>query len=127
VILDEHLARHLHVESLRRRDVHAEHDPHVLFQASTIGALLDGAYDGDLSFAELAEHGDLGLGTLNALDGEMIALTAVFTGPTPTGTWPRSDPTPARHSPRWRGSSPRSSARSRDRSNTSDSSQRWTS
>lgn len=78
MILDEHLARYLHVESLRRRDVHAEHDPHVLFQASTIGALLDGAYDGDLSFAELAEHGDLGLGTLNALDGEMIALDGRF-------------------------------------------------
>jgi acetolactate decarboxylase len=78
VILDEHLARHLHVESLRRRDVHAEHDPHVLFQASTIGALLDGAYDGDLTFAELAEHGDLGLGTLNGLDGEMIALDGRF-------------------------------------------------
>ena len=46
----------------------------MLFQASTVGALLDGAFDGDLSFAELAEHGDLGLGTLNRLDGEMIAL-----------------------------------------------------
>ena len=52
--------------------------PHVLFQASTIGALLEGAYDGDLSFAELAEHGDLGLGTLNGLDGEMIAIDGRF-------------------------------------------------
>jgi acetolactate decarboxylase len=50
----------------------------VLFQASTIGALLDGAYDGDVTFGELAEHGDLGLGTLNALDGEMIALDGRF-------------------------------------------------
>jgi acetolactate decarboxylase len=50
----------------------------VLFQASTIGALLEGAYEGDLSFAELAEHGDLGLGTLNGLDGEMIALDGRF-------------------------------------------------
>ena len=40
--LDERLARHLHVESLRHRDLHPEHEPHVLFQASTIGALLDG-------------------------------------------------------------------------------------
>jgi acetolactate decarboxylase len=68
----------MHVESMRRADLHAEHDPHVLFQASTIGALLEGAYDGDLSFAELAEHGDLGLGTLNRLDGEMIALDGEF-------------------------------------------------
>ena len=59
-------------------DLHAERDPHVLFQASTIGALLDGAFDGDLSFAELAQHGDLGLGTLNGLDGEMIALDGEF-------------------------------------------------
>ena len=73
-MLDERWIRSLHVEALRQEDLHAEREPHVLFQASTIGALLDGAYDGDLSFAELAEHGDLGLGTLNGLDGEMIAL-----------------------------------------------------
>jgi acetolactate decarboxylase len=77
-VLDERWIRSLHVESMRRADLHAEHDPHVLFQASTIGALLDGAFDGDLSFAELAEHGDLGLGTLNHLDGEMIALDGEF-------------------------------------------------
>ena len=59
-------------------ELHAEREPHVLFQASTIGALLDGAYEGDLSFAELAEHGDLGLGTLNGLDGEMIAIDGRF-------------------------------------------------
>ena len=66
--LDEHLARHLHVESLRHRDLHPEHEPHVLFQASTIGALLEGAFDGDVTFDELADDGDLGLGTLNGLD-----------------------------------------------------------
>jgi acetolactate decarboxylase len=63
---------------MRERELHAEHEPHVLFQASTIAALLDGAYDGDLTFAELAGHGDLGLGTLNGLDGEMIALDGSF-------------------------------------------------
>jgi acetolactate decarboxylase len=77
-VLDERWIRSLHVESMRRADLHAERDPHVLFQASTIGALLDGGFDGDLSFAELAEHGDLGLGTLNGLDGEMIALDGEF-------------------------------------------------
>ena len=77
-MLDERWIRSLHVESMRRADLHAEREPHVLFQASTIGALLDGAFDGDLSFAELAEHGDLGLGTLNRLDGEMIALDGEF-------------------------------------------------
>lgn len=77
-MLDERWIRALHVEALRRADLHGEREPHVLFQASTIGALLDGAYDGDLTFAELAEHGDLGLGTLNGLDGEMIALDGEF-------------------------------------------------
>ncbi len=78
MILDDRLARHLHVESLRHRDLHPEHEPHVLFQASTIGALLEGAFEGDISFEELAEHGDLGLGTLNGLDGEMIAIDGRF-------------------------------------------------
>jgi acetolactate decarboxylase len=77
-MLDERFARALHVDSLRARDLHPGHEAHVLFQASTIGALLDGAYDGDVTFAELAEHGDLGLGTFNGLDGEMIALDGRF-------------------------------------------------
>ncbi|HET7507527.1 MAG TPA: acetolactate decarboxylase [Solirubrobacterales bacterium] len=77
-MLDERWIRSLHVESMRRADLHEERESHVLFQASTIGALLDGAFEGDLSFAELAEHGDLGLGTLNHLDGEMIAIDGEF-------------------------------------------------
>src|SRR3954463_13219341 len=77
-MLDARFTRSLHVESLRRSSLHAGSDPSVLFQISTIGALLDGAYEGDVSFAELAEHGDLGLGTLNHLDGEMIAVDGRF-------------------------------------------------
>jgi acetolactate decarboxylase len=77
-MLDRRLVTALHVETLRHTELHAGHAPHVLFQASTIGALLDGAYEGDVTFAELAEHGDLGLGTLDALDGEMIALDGRF-------------------------------------------------
>jgi acetolactate decarboxylase len=77
-MLDERWIRSLHVESMRRADLHREREPHVLFQASTIGALLDGGFEGDLSFAELAEHGDLGLGTLDHLDGEMVALDGEF-------------------------------------------------
>jgi acetolactate decarboxylase len=77
-LLDERWIRSLHVEAMRHADLHAEHEPHVLFQASTIGALVDGAFEGDVTFAELAEHGDLGLGTLNHLDGEMIALDGGF-------------------------------------------------
>jgi len=45
-----------------------------LTQISTIDALLVGAYDGQMTLAELSRHGNFGLGTFNALDGEMIAL-----------------------------------------------------
>lgn len=77
-MLDERWIRSLHVEAMRRAELDGEREHHVLFQASTIGALLEGAYEGDLSFAELAAHGDLGLGTVNRLDGEMIALDGEF-------------------------------------------------
>ena len=72
------MIRGLHVETMRRAGLHPEHEPHVVFQASTIGELLEGAYEGDFSFAELAEHGDLGLGTVDHLDGEMVALDGRF-------------------------------------------------
>jgi acetolactate decarboxylase len=76
--LDERWIRSLHVEAMRHADLHAEHDPHVLFQASTIGALIEGSFEGDVTFGELAQHGNLGLGTINHLDGEMIALDGSF-------------------------------------------------
>jgi acetolactate decarboxylase len=77
-VLDERLISNLHVHALRRSRAHGDREPGVLFQASTIAALLEGAYEGDMTFGELAEHGDLGLGTLNALDGEMIAVDGGF-------------------------------------------------
>jgi acetolactate decarboxylase len=51
---------------------------HEIFQTSTINAVLESVYDGDVTFAELAQHGDFGLGTFNALDGEMTALDGAF-------------------------------------------------
>ncbi len=77
--IDTALVGALHVDYIGKRDLTAN-DPlhHTLFQTSTIDALLDGNYDGDLTFADLEERGDLGLGTLDALDGEMIALDGTF-------------------------------------------------
>ena len=49
-----------------------------LFQYSTIDALLAGNYEGDMSVAELARHGNFGLGPYNRVDGEMILLDGVF-------------------------------------------------
>lgn len=46
----------------------------VLYQVSTIDALLQGVYDGVLSVAELETHGDFGIGTFDGLEGEMLAL-----------------------------------------------------
>ncbi len=78
VAIDESFIKALHVETLRRRELYAERAPHLIFQTSTIEALLEGAYDGDVTFAELSGHGDLGLGTLDACDGEMIAVDGAF-------------------------------------------------
>lgn len=56
---------------------HAPHralDRHEVFQTGTMGALLDGIYDGDCSVEHLLTRGDFGVGTFNALDGEMLLL-----------------------------------------------------
>ena len=63
---------------LCERDLHAEREPHVIFQTSTIDAPADGAYDGDVTFSQLRDHGDLGLSTFEACDGEMIAVEGEF-------------------------------------------------
>ncbi|MFJ5215670.1 acetolactate decarboxylase [Streptomyces sp. NPDC088354] len=58
----------------------AGHDParaREVYQSSTMGALIDGVYDGDVPVAELLRHGDFGLGTFNHLDGEMLVLDGV--------------------------------------------------
>ena len=45
-----------------------------LYQVSTIDALLQGVYDGVLTIGELKTHGDFGIGTIDGLEGEMLAL-----------------------------------------------------
>ena len=49
-----------------------------LFQTSTINALLKGDYDGAMTFKQLKQHGDFGLGTVNTLNGEMVGLDGKF-------------------------------------------------
>jgi len=46
----------------------------ILYQVSTIDALLQGVYDGILPIGKLKEHGNFGIGTLDKLEGEMLAL-----------------------------------------------------
>ncbi|MCW4030376.1 MAG: acetolactate decarboxylase [Candidatus Bathyarchaeota archaeon] len=50
----------------------------VLFQLSTYNQLVAGDYAGTMTYADLAQHGDFGIGTFDGLDGEMIALDGVF-------------------------------------------------
>ena len=50
----------------------AAHHSQAVVQVSTMNALLAGSYDGSMTVAELRRHGDLGLGTFDKLDGEMV-------------------------------------------------------
>ncbi|MDF0591018.1 acetolactate decarboxylase [Candidatus Methanocrinis natronophilus] len=52
-------------------------DREILFQVSTIDALLLAVYDGVFSVGELKEKGDFGIGTFDKLAGEMILLDGV--------------------------------------------------
>ena len=54
------------------------HQPGVVYQNSTIDALLDGNYEGEVTFRQLRKHGDFGIGTFDAVDGEMVALDGKF-------------------------------------------------
>jgi acetolactate decarboxylase len=54
------------------------HDHDTVFQVSTINALLQAEYDGVMTFGDLKKHGDFGISTLDALDGEMIAVDGNF-------------------------------------------------
>ncbi|MPR35240.1 acetolactate decarboxylase [Salmonirosea aquatica] len=49
-------------------------DREVVYQVSTIDALLAGEYDGEVTYGQVRQHGDFGIGTFNALDGEMLEL-----------------------------------------------------
>ena len=51
---------------------------HTVYQISTASALVEGVYQGAVRIANLREHGDLGLGTFEELDGEMVILDGKF-------------------------------------------------
>jgi acetolactate decarboxylase len=64
----------LHVDLLRHAELKHDAPAHEVFQTSTVQALLEGAFDGDVTLTEVLEHGDLGLGTLDGIDGELIVI-----------------------------------------------------
>jgi acetolactate decarboxylase len=51
---------------------------HTLYQVSTATALVEGIYEGAVRVGTLREHGDLGLGTFEDLDGEMVIVDGNF-------------------------------------------------
>jgi len=51
---------------------------HVVHQIATLHALSQGAYDGTMTYKQLAQYGDFGVGTYDKLDGEMVALDGDF-------------------------------------------------
>ena len=50
----------------------------MLYQYSHFWAVTKGCYEGYLSIQELKKHGDVGLGTFNALDGELVVIDNTF-------------------------------------------------
>jgi acetolactate decarboxylase len=92
-MLDSHLLHALHVQAVRHSELPPGSEPHALFQVSTIEALLHGAYDGDVTVAELAERGDHGLGTFNALDGELVLADGIVYRATEDGSVHPAEPT----------------------------------
>lgn len=53
-------------------------DRDVICQVAPIQSLSAGIYEGTYSFGRLKLRGDIGIGTFNALDGEMVCLDGVF-------------------------------------------------
>lgn len=52
--------------------------PEGITQVATIDALLAGVYDGHTDLRTLRHHGNFGIGTFEALDGEMVLLDGHF-------------------------------------------------
>lgn len=73
-MVDHRLVGSLHVDLARRAEATTLADGDAAFQTSTIESLLDGAYEGDLTIGELLAHGDLGIGTVDHLDGELVVV-----------------------------------------------------
>ena len=49
-----------------------------LYQVGTINSLLAAVYEGDVSVNDLSNFGNFGLGTVDGVDGEMVALNNYF-------------------------------------------------
>lgn len=74
-IVDDRFIGALHLQAMTRNGL--DHDPvteHLAVQAGTIDALLAGEYDGDATIGEVLRMGNLGVGTVQHLGGELMIL-----------------------------------------------------
>ena len=74
-IIDDRFIGALHVRALTRAGL--DHDPvteHTAIQAGTLDALMAGGYEGDTTLDEVLRLGNLGIGTIQHLDGELVVL-----------------------------------------------------
>jgi len=53
-------------------------EQNTLYQLSAFNVFSAGNFEGNITYAELVKHGDFGIGTLNGLNGEMIAINGKF-------------------------------------------------
>lgn len=87
---DPALVAALHPEAVRREGL-GTGAAHLAVQTSTFAALLDGTYDGEVTIGELLADGDLGLGTLDRLDGELTIVDGAAWQARTDGTVTRVD------------------------------------
>jgi len=66
------------IQAQNRGTIPPERKGHTLYQVSTATALVEGIYQGAVRVDTLREHGDLGLGTFENLDGEMVIVDGHF-------------------------------------------------
>jgi acetolactate decarboxylase len=76
-VIDDRLIGAVHLRALTRSGMLDElHAAHTVVQAGTIAGLMDGHYDGDLRVGDLLARADLGVGTVQHLDGELVVVDA---------------------------------------------------
>lgn len=64
-VIDDRFIGSLHLMALSREGLaHDEEKERTVIQTSTINALLEGAYEGDVTLGELLQHGTDGIGTI---------------------------------------------------------------
>jgi acetolactate decarboxylase len=74
-VIDDRLIGALHVRALTRSGLlHEVPQEHLVMQIGTIAALMDGHYDGDLRVGDVLARANLGIGTIQHLDGELVIL-----------------------------------------------------